>query len=122
MSGMIKGKCSRQIADSGWSMFQYMLNYKLVWSGGTLEKVNPAYTSQTCATCSHIDRASRVGDRFKCTNCGHEEHADTNAARIILNRANRSVQPVEASSHGTSLRNRKVKLRVPRRSNKSLIA
>jgi putative transposase len=105
----IGGGLSRNIGDSAWGMFAQFLEYKLLWSGGTLSEVNPAYTSQTCAACNHVDRASRCGDRFRCTRCNHVDHADTNGAKIVLARWSPACQPVEASSQGTRQRSRKFK-------------
>jgi IS605 OrfB family transposase len=45
--------------------------------------VAPAYTSLTCSVCGHISRANRsTGEptRFRCVACGHEAHADVQAA------------------------------------------
>ncbi len=42
--------------------------------------VNPAYTSQRCPLCGCVDKSNRNGDRFVCISCGHNGHADTNAA------------------------------------------
>lgn len=45
-----------------------------------------------------MDAASRNGVRFRCTACGHEAHADTDAARNILRRAvDNGSLPVEAA-------------------------
>lgn len=45
----------------------------------------PPYTSQTCASCGHTDPENRVtGDHFSCSACGHVDHADANAARVVL--------------------------------------
>ena len=116
VAGMIRGNLSRHIADAGWSRFAEMLRYKLAWSGGFLVEVPAAYSSQTCAECGAIDAASRKGERFCCTSCGHVDHADLNAAKILKSRANRSALPVEASAIA-GLRSGKLKgkLRVPRR-------
>lgn len=103
----IGGGLARNIGDSGWGMFSRFLEYKLQWSGGSLHKVNPAYTSQTCIKCNHVDRNSRCGDRFKCTECGNQEHADLNAAKVILARWSPACQPVEGSSQRTPQRSRK---------------
>ena len=54
---------NRAVLRQGWGEMEQMLAYKLDRSGGTLIKVNPAYTSQRC---------------------GHTAHADINAARNIL--------------------------------------
>lgn len=95
VAGMIRGRLSRSIADAGWSRFAWMLKYKLEWSGGHLLEVPAAYSSQTCAACGAIDDASRHGVRFNCTACGHQNHADLNAAKILKSRANRSAKPVD---------------------------
>ncbi len=47
-------------------------------------EINPAYTSQTCRACGHLDKAARKDRRYKCVACGHADHADLNAARNIL--------------------------------------
>jgi len=43
--------------------------------------VDPAYTSQTCSACGHVDRKSRINQAtFECCRCGFAGHADVNAA------------------------------------------
>ena len=82
-----KAGLNRSILNQGWYGFEVKLAYKLEERGGTLVKVNPAYTSQTCAECGVIDARSRESQAvFCCVACGHEDHADTNAARNILRR------------------------------------
>ena len=117
VAGMIRGRCARSIADAGWSRFADMLRYKLAWSGGSLVEVPAAYSSQTCSACGVVDAKSRRSQAvFHCTSCGYRDHADINAAKILLARANRSGLPVEGSLKLGTLRNRKrVGLRVPRR-------
>jgi putative transposase len=92
-----KAGLNRSILDQGWGMFRTMLAYKLAERGGRLIEVPAAYTSQTCAECGLIDAGSRVSQaRFVCTGCGHKAHADTNAARNILQRgADSALQPAE---------------------------
>ena len=118
IAGMLRGKCARGIADSGWSLFERMLRYKLGWSGGSVRLVQAAYSSQECDHCGHIDAASRRGEVYCCTKCGHTDHADINAAKVLLRRANRSVLPVEGELLEGALRSRKAKvgLRAVRRS------
>ena len=54
-------------------------------------KVNPRFTSQTCAECNYVDAGNRVRqEEFRCLACGHCAHADNNAARNIL-RAGRAL-------------------------------
>jgi putative transposase len=48
---------------------------------GRVQKVSPAYTSQRCSACGHVDRDSRESQaRFRCTSCGYAANADVNAA------------------------------------------
>ena len=117
VAGMIRSNLARSIADAGWSRFAEMLRYKLAWSGGTLIEVPAHYSSQTCFECGCVDALSRRGEHFCCTVCGHVDHADLNAAKILKSRANRSALPVEGSLPERPQRSGKAKvsLRVPRR-------
>lgn len=118
VAGMMRGNCSRGIADSGWSMFKNMCVYKQAWSGGSVQLVPAQYSSQECFVCEHVDAKSRRGEVFRCMKCGRVDHADINAAKVLLRRANRSVQPVEGALPEAPLGSRKAeskKLRVPRR-------
>jgi putative transposase len=91
-----KAGLNRAILDQGWGMFRLFLRYKLAERGSTLIEVPAAYTSQTCSACGIVDAASRRDQaRFVCVGCGHEAHADTNAAINILRRAGSSSMPVE---------------------------
>ena len=64
---------------AGWSFvpLQSFVAYKAKRSGIKIEYVEPAYTSQTCASCGAL--GARRGDVFSCTTCG-TVHADVNAA------------------------------------------
>jgi len=85
-----KSGLNRSILDSAMGMFGTMLEYKADWYGREVIKVDPRNTSRTCCSCSHVDKASRKGERFKCVSCGYEAHADVNAAKNILARASAS--------------------------------
>nr|WP_308404103.1 transposase [Streptomyces sp. SKN60] len=53
-------------------------------AGVPLVYVNPAYTSQECSLCHHIDRRNRPAQaRFACRSCGFVEHADLNSSHNI---------------------------------------
>lgn len=82
-----KSGLNRNILNQGWSMFTDMLQYKTIWYGKQLIKVDPKYTSQTCSNCQHIDKNSRISQsNFVCTNCNHQINADLNASINILNK------------------------------------
>jgi putative transposase len=82
-----KSGLNKSILDQGWGMLKRMLGYKLQWSGGMLILVDPAYTSQTCSVCGHVDAGNRPDQKtFRCLHCGHDDHADVNAAQNILAR------------------------------------
>lgn len=80
-----KAGLNRAILDQGWSAFRGMLAYKLQANGGQLIVVPPAYTSQRCCACgfTHADNRQTQA-RFQCLECGHNDHADVNAAKNIL--------------------------------------
>lgn len=62
--------------------------YKAFRKGVPLRLVDPAYTSQQCSCCGHIDKKNRPNQStFQCTSCGFSAHADVNAAINIGRRA-----------------------------------
>jgi IS605 OrfB family transposase len=74
----------------GWAFAQLggFLVYKARLAGVMVEFVNPAYSSQTCAECGHCRKSNRKNQaEFHCKACGHQAHADCNAARIHRSRA-----------------------------------
>ena len=76
-----KAGLNREIAASGWGLLVRRLVDK---APGRVEKVSPAYTSQRCSACGHVDAKSRESQaRFVCTACGFACNADVNAARNI---------------------------------------
>lgn len=120
LSGMTKsakgtiekpGKCvaaksglNRNILDQGLGELTRQLEYKSMWKGGTVVKVNPRYTSQKCHMCGHVDSANRkTQEEFICVSCGHEAHADINAAlNISIMSANEVVKRTCKSSMAAS--------------------
>ena len=76
---------NREILRVGWGIIGEQIEYKAGWAGGTVVKINPAYTSQTCAACGNVSADNRKSQsKFDCTECGYSENADVNAARNIL--------------------------------------
>jgi putative transposase len=79
----VRGKAglNREILRSGWGLLVRRLEEK---APGRVEKINPAFTSQRCWACGHLDPKSRESQAvFRCTACGYACHADVNAARNI---------------------------------------
>jgi len=54
--------------------------------GISLVKVSPAYTSQQCSNCGSTHEESRLGEIYKCVECGTVIDADFNASINILRR------------------------------------
>jgi len=73
-----KAGLNRGILANGWGLLVQRLEHK---AAGRVEKVNPAYTSQTCSVCRHRAPDNRESQAvFRCTACGHQANADVNAA------------------------------------------
>ncbi|MEH2417049.1 RNA-guided endonuclease InsQ/TnpB family protein [Nostoc sp.] len=79
---------NRSISDASWGELFSKIAWLALKSGKPVLSVNPKFTSQECSVCHHLAKASRDGEKFICENCGHIDHADTQASRTILRRAN----------------------------------
>lgn len=80
-SGSTKKTLNRKIRDARWTAMLSQLVYK---TGGNVVVVNPAYTSQRCSQCGHIERENRESQAvFRCLKCAYTENADINAAKNI---------------------------------------
>jgi putative transposase len=76
-----KAGLNRSILESGWGLLVTRLEQK---APGRVQKINPAYTSQTCSACGTRDREARESQAcLRCWSCGHAENADVNAAKNI---------------------------------------
>jgi putative transposase len=76
-----KAGLNRELMRSGWGLLVRRLEDK---APGRVEKTNPAFTSQRCSACGHVDPKSRESQAvFRCTACGYAINADVNAARNI---------------------------------------
>src|SRR5699024_1524400 len=72
---------NREILANGWGMLVSRLEHK---APGRVDKVQAAYTSQTCAECGYCASGNRESQAvFRCASCGHRDNADVNAARVI---------------------------------------
>jgi transposase len=76
-----KAGLNRSIHAAGWGRLVTRLEEK---APGRVEKIKPAYTSQTCNACGHCDPKNRESQAvFRCRVCEHLDHADVNAAKNI---------------------------------------
>ena len=94
-----KSGLNRSILDQAWGEFGRQLGYKLAANGGELVNVNPAYSSRTCRMCRHESADNRqTQSLFACVACGHTEHADIHASKVILQRGVIAFQKRQESS------------------------
>jgi putative transposase len=76
-----KSGLNREIMRSGWGLLVRRLEDKAL---GRVQKIRPAFTSQRCSACGHVEAKSRESQaRFVCTAWGFACNADVNAARNI---------------------------------------
>ena len=76
-----KAGLNRSIHAAGWGLLLERMEDK---APGRVEKIDPAFTSQTCYPCGHRAADNRESQAiFRCRACGHTDHADVNAAKNI---------------------------------------
>ncbi|HEU5023569.1 MAG TPA: transposase [Spirillospora sp.] len=112
-----KAGLNRAILDKCWYRLERAIRSAVRSTGGQVVLVNPAYTSQTCNRCRHVDAKSRESQAvFACTACGHRDHADVNAAKNILSAAGHAVPACGDLAVGRSVKQEPAVPRgVPRR-------
>jgi putative transposase len=72
---------NRSILAAAWHRFEVLQSYKSEFLGGCVVKIDPRHTSVTCSKCGSKDNGNRENQaKFLCLSCGHEDHADVNAA------------------------------------------
>ena len=73
-------KTKDRYVSVSWSFYdlEQKLMYKAKQNQSTVIKVNPAYTSQCCPVCGHIEKANRNKriHLFSCKNCGYKSNDD----------------------------------------------
>ena len=98
-----KAGLSRSIHAACWTLFQQRLDDKAQQSGVRVLLVSPAFTSQQCHECGHTAKENRESQAiFLCVRCGHQAHADINAARNILARGTSSRHPQDVGTCASS--------------------
>jgi len=102
VKNMIKNRnLSYSIADSSWSSFISMLEYKALWYGKTIAKIDRWYpSSKTCSSCDYIvDKLPLSVRKWTCPSCGETHDRDVNASKNILR------QGLNVYSRGSCLTN-----------------
>ena len=80
-----KAGLNRSILDRAWGQLRTVLEWHGRKHGCQVVAVPAAYTSQTCSACGYLAADNRESQAvFCCRACGVVEHADINAARVIL--------------------------------------
>ena len=99
---------NRGMLNTAFGEIRRILEYKC----GRLIEVNPAYTSQTCSECGHVDKENRkTQQRFLCVSCGFASNADTNAA-MNIRRLGMAQLHGEGAGIGTVPANREIDARL----------
>ena len=82
-----KAGLNRALLDAGFGLIARLIVEKAESAARSIAFVDPRFSSQECAGCGHIAAANRCGIFFECSSCARRDHADVNAARVILKRA-----------------------------------
>lgn len=85
-----KAGLNKGIYANCWGVIAQRLDHKTSASGTALVEVPAAYSSLECRRCGHSVKENRKSQtEFHCVHCGHQDHADIQAANTILARATR---------------------------------
>jgi len=81
---------AKNISDVSWYEFVRQLEYKCLWYGKILSKIDTFYpSSQLCSNCGYRNYALRGNTSIRewtCPECGKHHDRDINAATNILNK------------------------------------
>jgi putative transposase len=108
-----KAGLNRSILGMAWGKAEHMLAYKCPMQGGMLVRVDPRNSSVECARCGHTAPTNRRSQAtFRCVACQHTANADTNAARVLLERG---LTALSGATPGCGETARAARLAVPHR-------
>ncbi|ADD07642.1 transposase, IS605 OrfB family (plasmid) [Natrialba magadii ATCC 43099] len=79
-------RMNRRLHSLPFAALREMVSYKASWRGIPSDEVDPEYTSQRCprTECQHTSRSNRQKKRFRCQECGFQDHADRKAAVCVV--------------------------------------
>lgn len=87
-----KSRLNKAILSSTWGQTKLFLQYKAKRKGKLVIEVPAFYSSQECDQCGHVHEDNRISQsEFVCQSCGHTDHADHNAAKVIAMRGVRQL-------------------------------
>ena len=87
VKNMIKNhKLAQALADVSLGSFYEMLEYKALWNGKTIVKIDRFFpSSKMCSNCNWIKQDLSLKDReWSCESCGVKHDRDLNASKNIL--------------------------------------
>ncbi len=90
VKGMVKNRnLARAISDAGWSELVRQIEYKQLWKGGEVVKIDRFFpSSKLCNVCDFISETMPLSVRkWKCGGCNTVHDRDVNAAKNILKEA-----------------------------------
>lgn len=89
------GRGQRAVLHS-WSFYQLrsFLEYKAKLAGVPLALVDARNSSRECSLCHDVSKSNRpTQSTFRCRACGHQAHADLNAAANLRERGRAACKP-----------------------------
>lgn len=87
VKNMVKNhNLAKSITDCSWATFISMLEYKALWYGKDIRKIDTFYaSSKTCSNCCYkFDQLSLDIREWTCPSCQTKHDRDINAAKNIL--------------------------------------
>ena len=89
------------------SSFKDIVTHIAMHYGISVSFVHKEYSSQECSHCGYINELNRLSqESFKCVECGYEDNADSNAAKVLKFRLTSTVlknQLLEAMNTGYNM-------------------
>ena len=105
VAGMVRNhSLAKSISDAGWGEFVRQIEYKGIWYGCEVVKVDRWFaSSKTCGDCGAVNQALALSDRrWACAQCGAVHDRDLNAAKNILNESTARTAGIDAPGETSS--------------------